>query len=147
MKKLSHIDINNRPVMVDVTDKKNSYRIAKAKGIIKLNKSTIKLINENKIKKGNVLITAELAGINAAKQTSSFIPLCHTITISKADVKTKVTENGIEAVSEVKCVGKTGVEMEALTAVSMALLTVYDMCKSVDKDMVISEIILPIVIS
>jgi cyclic pyranopterin monophosphate synthase len=140
MNKLSHIGADNRPVMVDVSSKPDSYRVAKAFGFIKLAESTIKQINENNMKKGNVLITAELAGVMAAKKTFELIPLCHSLSISRADVRTSIVEGGIEARSEVVCTGKTGVEMEALTAVSTALLTVYDMCKAVDKNMVIGNI-------
>ena len=140
MNKLSHISVDNRPVMVDVSSKPISYRVAKAYGFIKLEESTIKQITENKMKKGNVLITAELAGVMAAKKTSDLIPLCHTLIISKADVKTTILKNGIEARSEVICSGQTGVEMEALTGVSVALLTIYDMCKAVDKNMEICNI-------
>ena len=140
MNKLSHIGADNRPVMVDVSAKPDSLRVAKAAGFIKLAESTIKQITENRMKKGNVLITAELAGVMAAKKTFELIPLCHSLTITKADVKTSIIEGGIEACSEVVCTGKTGVEMEALTAVSVTLLTVYDMCKAVDKNMEISNI-------
>ena len=140
MNKLSHIGADNRPVMVDVSDKPDSLRVAKAAGFIKLAEDTIKQINENRMKKGNVLITAELAGVMSAKKTFELIPLCHPLIISKVDVKTSITEGGIEVCSEVVCTGKTGVEMEALTAVSVALLTIYDMCKAVDKNMEISNI-------
>ena len=138
--KLSHIGADNRPVMVDVSCKPDSYRVAKAVGFIKLAASTLKQITENSMKKGNVLITAELAGVMAAKKTFELIPLCHSLTISKVDVKASIMEGGIEARSEAVCIGKTGIEMEALTAVSTALLTVYDMCKAVDKNMKIGEI-------
>lgn len=140
--KLTHIGNDNRPSMVDVGDKPDSVRVAKAKGFIKLNKECIRLISENSIKKGNVLITAELAGIQAAKKTSDLIPLCHTLIISKAAVKATLVNDGVEVESEVKCTGQTGVEMEALTAVSVALLTIYDMCKAVDKNMKICGITL-----
>ena len=138
---LTHIN-NNRPAMVDVSDKPSSHRIAKAKGFIKLNKETIKLINENHIKKGNVLVTAELAGVQAAKKTFELIPLCHLLVLSHVRVYSEIVEDGIKIKSEVKCTGQTGVEMEALTAVSVALLTIYDMCKAVDKNMQIGEIVL-----
>ncbi len=126
--------------MVDVGSKPNQVRVAKAKGQIILKPETIKLILENSLKKGDVLTIAEVAGIQAAKRATDLIPLCHTLLLTKVDVKTSVTESGVEVNSMVKCVGQTGVEMEALTAVSVALLTIYDMCKAVDKDMVISEI-------
>ncbi len=140
MNKLSHIGADNRPVMVDVSSKPDSFRVAKAAGFIRLEKSTIKQITENRMKKGNVLITAELAGVMAAKKTFELIPLCHSLIISKVDVRTSIVEDGVEACSEIICTGKTGVEMEALTAVSIALLTVYDMCKAVDKNMEISSV-------
>ena len=140
MNKLSHVGADNRPVMVDVGNKSDLHRVARASGFIKLAESTIKQINENKIKKGNVLVTAELAGVMAAKKTADLIPLCHTLVISKVDVKATIVGEGIEVCSEVVCTGKTGVEMEALTAVSTALLTVYDMCKAVDKNMIISDL-------
>ena len=140
MDKLSHVGADNRPVMVDVSNKPDMYRVAKASGFIKLATTTIKLISENKIKKGNVLITAELAGVMGAKKTFELIPLCHFLVISKIDVKAVIVEGGIEVCSEVVCTGKTGVEMEALTALSTALLTVYDMCKAVDKNMEIGQI-------
>ena len=140
MKNLSHLDEQNKPKMVDVTDKEESYRIAQARGSILINRETLDLILENKIKKGNVLITAELAGVQAAKKTWDLIPLCHNLILSKAQVDARIIEDGVEVVSEVKCIGQTGVEMEALTAVSIALLTIYDMCKAADKAMIIREV-------
>ena len=140
MKKLSHIDENNKPAMVDVSGKDDVLRKAVAEGIIYLEKETLDLIQDNKIKKGNVLVTAELAGIMGGKKTSELIPLCHNIFISKIGVKAEIVENGIKIKSDAACVGKTGIEMEALTAVNIALLTIYDMCKAVDKNMIISEI-------
>jgi len=140
MKKLSHIDNKGKARMVDVGGKDDQLREAKAKGFIKLEKETIKLVKENKIKKGDVLTLAEIAGIQAAKRTSDLIPLCHPLQLSHVEVKTSLNENGVEIASIVKCVGKTGVEMEALTAVTIALLTIYDMCKAVDKNMVMEQI-------
>lgn len=137
---LSHIDDKGKANMVDVGDKPNQVRQAKATGFIKLNSETIKLIRENQMKKGDVLTVSEIAGIQAAKQTPSLIPLCHTLMLTKVDVKATLTDIGVKVDSLVKCVGQTGVEMEALTAVSVALLTIYDMCKAVDKAMVIEEI-------
>jgi cyclic pyranopterin monophosphate synthase len=142
MKKLSHTDSKGKANMVDVSGKPDQLRIAKAIGKIFINKETIKLIKDNEIKKGDVLTVAEIAGIQAAKQTSGLIPLCHPLQITKIDVKTRVLNNAVEVSSQVNCVGQTGVEMEALTAVSVALLTIYDMCKAVDKGMIISEITL-----
>ena len=135
MNELTHIGSDNRPAMVDVSEKPPMYRVAKAEGFIKLNKETVALISSNQIKKGNVLITAELAGVQAAKKTSDLIPLCHPLILSKIEVQATLQEDGASVFSEVKCTGQTGVEMEALTAVSVALLTIYDMCKAVDKNM------------
>ncbi|MGE0088586.1 MAG: cyclic pyranopterin monophosphate synthase MoaC [Bacteroidales bacterium] len=139
---LSHIDKNGKANMVDVGDKPNQIREARAKGFIKLSDETVKLISENQMKKGDVLTVAEIAGIQASKRTPELIPLCHTLMLTKVDVKAVLTSNGVEVSSYVKCIGQTGVEMEALTAVSVALLTVYDMCKAVDKNMVIFDITL-----
>ena len=135
MSELSHVDGEGRPAMVDVSDKPDSYRTAKATGFIKLKPETLALIADNQIAKGNVLTTAELAGIQGAKQTSGLIPLCHPLLLTKVEVKAEMVDDGIEVNSLVKCTGQTGVEMEALTGVSVALLTVYDMCKAVDKEM------------
>ncbi len=137
---LSHTDDKGKANMVDVGDKSNQLRQAKATGFIRLNAETVKLIRENQMKKGDVLTVSEIAGIQAAKQTPSLIPLCHILMLTKVDVKATLTDNGVKVDSLVRCVGQTGVEMEALTAVSVALLTVYDMCKAVDKAMVIEKI-------
>lgn len=140
MEKLSHVDEQGRANMVDVGGKGDQRRRAVAAGEIALLPATVELIRQNQIKKGDVLTVAQIAGIQAAKQTSGLIPLCHPLGLEKIDVRLGLTEKGVTAESEVKCTGKTGVEMEALTAVSVALLTVYDMCKAVDKDMCIGEI-------
>jgi cyclic pyranopterin phosphate synthase len=140
MNKLTHTDDRGKAIMVDIGDKDIQLRIAKATGHISLNPETIRLIRENLIKKGDVLTVAQIAGINAAKQTSSLIPLCHNIVLDKVAVELTVTETGVAVESEVRCSGKTGVEMEALIAVMTALLTVYDMCKAVDKNMIISKV-------
>lgn len=142
MSELSHINKEGKANMVDVANKPDQTRIAKASGFIKLQPETLKLINENLIKKGDVITIAEIAGIQAAKETSRLIPLCHGLLITKVEVKGGVEKNGIRVNSLVKCLGKTGVEMEALTAVNIALLTIYDMCKAVDKTMVMEEIYL-----
>jgi cyclic pyranopterin monophosphate synthase len=139
MKKLTHTDDHGKAVMVDIGEKVIQARIARASGHITLAPETIRLIEENQLKKGDVLTVAQLAGINAAKQTSSLIPLCHNIAIESVSVRLAVDKTGIKAESEVKCTGKTGVEMEALTSVSIALLSVYDMCKAVDKNMIIDN--------
>ena len=140
MKKLSHTDNKGKAIMVDVGDKENQLRIAKACGHISLDPETIRLIEENLLKKGDVLTVAQLAGISAAKKSSELIPLCHNIVLDNVKLNTLVDETGVKVMSEVRCSGKTGVEMEALTAVSVALLTVYDMCKAVDKNMIIDNI-------
>ena len=140
MHKFTHIDELGRANMVDVGSKKPQRRRAVAKGIIFLSAETLTMVRDNQIKKGDVLTVAQIAGIQAAKQTPCLIPLCHPLTIDKVDVKLSITGQGITAQSEVRCIGRTGVEMEALTAVSAALLTVYDMCKAVDKNMRIGEI-------
>jgi cyclic pyranopterin phosphate synthase len=139
-KKLSHIGKDNRPSMVDVSHKPQQKRIAVAAGFIALQPETLQLISDNQMKKGNVLLTAELAGVQAAKRTGELIPLCHPLLLSKIDVKADPEEKGIRITGTVICTGQTGVEMEALTAVSTALLTIYDMCKAVDKVMEISEV-------
>jgi cyclic pyranopterin monophosphate synthase len=140
MKKLSHTDNYGKAVMVDIGEKEIQTRIAKAKGHIKLAAETINLVRENQLKKGDVLTVAQIAGINSAKETGSLIPLCHNISLDKVSISLSIDNEGITAESEVRCTGRTGVEMEALTAVSVALLTVYDMCKAVDKNMVIEKI-------
>lgn len=140
MKQFSHIDNSGKANMVDVGHKPEQDRVAKASGFIQLQSETIKLIRENLIKKGDVLTIAEIAGIQAAKETSRLIPLCHTLLLTKVEVKSTVQENGIRIESTVKCKGQTGVEMEALTAVNIALLTIYDMCKAVDKQMKMTKI-------
>ena len=140
MKKLSHIDTDGKARMVDVGDKPEEQRIARATGLISLSRQTISLVSEGMLKKGDVITVAEIAGIQAAKNTSQLIPLCHNLLLTKVEVTCRLEENGIRAESMVKCVGQTGVEMEALTAVTIALLTVYDMCKAVDKEMVIKEV-------
>ncbi len=140
MKKLTHIDGRGKAVMVDIGSKDIQIRIAKAYGHIKLAPSTLKLIRENKLKKGDVLAVAQLAGINAAKETGSLIPLCHNIVLDNISVSLATDKNGVKAESGIKCTGRTGAEMEALTSVAIALLTIYDMCKAVDKKMVIDKI-------
>ncbi|HRS54357.1 MAG TPA: cyclic pyranopterin monophosphate synthase MoaC [Bacteroidales bacterium] len=142
MKHLSHVDQHGKAKMVDVSNKPVQQRIAKAKGFIRLQRDTIKLVEENKIKKGDVLTVAELAGIQAAKATPYLIPLCHHLQLSHIQVNINITTEGIEVYSTAKCIGQTGAEMEALTATSLALLTIYDMCKAVDDKMVIEQIYL-----
>lgn len=140
MENLSHIDNDGKARMVDVSSKNNQLRIASARGHITLAPETLELIRENKVKKGNVLEISEIAGIQAAKQTSTLIPLCHPLQLTNVKVGATTDNTGVTVTSEVRCVGKTGVEMEALTAVGVGLLTIYDMCKSVDKQMIIGNI-------
>lgn len=138
--KFSHVDKKGKAKMVDVGHKPDSKRTAIAKGSIFLAKETIKLIKDNKMKKGDVLTVAKIAGIQAVKRASDLIPLCHPLLLNNIEVDCEIIHNQIDVTSKVECAGKTGVEMEALTAVSVALLTVYDMCKAVDKEMEIGEI-------
>lgn len=140
MSELTHVDPKGKAKMVDVGSKPLSLRIAEARGHISLSSETIDLIEKNSLKKGDVLTVAQIAGISAAKRTSELIPLCHNIIIDSVLVELTTDKTGVSASCEVRCTGKTGVEMEALTAVSVALLTVYDMCKAVDKQMVIDNI-------
>lgn len=140
MNELSHIDLRGKANMVDIGAKPDQVRTAKATGFIALQPETIRLIKENLVKKGDVITVAEIAGIQAAKETPRLIPLCHNLMLTKVQVHGHLKENGIAIESMVKCTGKTGVEMEALTAVSVALLTIYDMCKAVDKNMAIKDI-------
>jgi cyclic pyranopterin monophosphate synthase len=137
---LSHVDMAGKASMVDVSSKTPQMRTAVASGHITLSGETLALIRENRMKKGDVLTIAEIAGIQGGKRASELIPLCHPLQITKLDVKASIVENGVRVESMARCVGQTGIEMEALTAVSVALLTVYDMCKAVDKGMVIGEI-------
>lgn len=139
-KKLTHTNEKGKLSMVDVTAKPAEVRTAKAEGKIMLEPGTIGLIRDNEIKKGDVLTVAEVAGIQAAKMTHTLIPLCHPLPITKVDVKATLTDEGVTVSAMARCTGRTGIEMEALTAVSVALLTVYDMCKAVDKGMVMGWI-------
>jgi cyclic pyranopterin monophosphate synthase len=140
MKKLTHVSQQGKANMVDVSDKPGQLRIARAQGHIRLRKETLVLIRENGLKKGDVLSIAEFAGIQAAKKTSELIPLCHPLQLTKVEVVANPDKTGVMVSSMIKCVGQTGVEMEALTAVNIALLTIYDMCKAVDKEMVMDAI-------
>lgn len=139
-KQLSHLDESGRARMVDVGAKKIVRRSAVAEGRISLQPNTIKLIRQNLIKKGDVLTVAEIAGIQAAKQTHLLVPLCHPLPITSVHVDAELTEEGVSVRSEAKCTGRTGIEMEALNAVQVALLTVYDMCKAVDDTMQIDAV-------
>jgi cyclic pyranopterin phosphate synthase len=139
--KLTHFDDQGRAAMVDVSAKPDTARTAVARGRITMRPETLALINEGKIGKGDVLGVARLAGIMAAKRTSDLIPLCHPLLLSKVSVDlTPVEPDAVEIEATVKLTGQTGVEMEALTAVSVAALTVYDMCKAVDRGMTIEAV-------
>ncbi len=139
-KAFTHLNRENDVTMVDVSHKAKQLRIAVAQGHIRMTAETIERIREQKIIKGNVLTTAKIAGIMAAKKTSELIPLCHPINLEFIGVEFSFSQTGVIATSTVKAIDVTGVEMEALTAVSVALLTIYDMCKAVDKQMVMGEI-------
>lgn len=140
--KLTHIDENGKARMVDVSDKPDSSRTAIARGEIKMKPETLALIRAGGMKKGDVLTVAQIAGIQAAKRTSELIPLCHPLALTKVDVDFELddTLSGVVITATAKVTGKTGVEMEALTAVSVAALTIYDMVKAVEKTMRIQNI-------
>lgn len=140
MKKLSHFDDHGKIKMVDVSRKETSARRAVASGKVLLSPETIEILKGQANPKGNPLEIARIAGIMGAKRTSELIPLCHQINLSKVEVKAEIKEYGIYLEAEAKTSSQTGVEMEALTAVSVAALTIYDMCKAVQKDIEISEI-------
>jgi len=140
MKRLSHLDDQGRAQMVDVSAKPMSARTAVAKGKIKLQRKTLELISMDQIAKGNVFATARLAGIQAAKQTANLIPLCHTLPLSDVKIDIVAARDGAEVACTARTVAQTGVEMEALTGVAIALLTIYDMCKAVDKKMQIADV-------
>jgi cyclic pyranopterin monophosphate synthase len=140
MDRLSHIGAGGRAQMVDVSAKPMSNRTAVAKGKIKLQRKTLDLISKDRIAKGNVFATARLAGIQAAKQTANLIPLCHTLPLGDVKIDIVSARDGAEVTCTARTVAQTGVEMEALTGVSIALLTIYDMCKAVDKKMQIADV-------
>ncbi|MBL1437775.1 MAG: cyclic pyranopterin monophosphate synthase MoaC [Rhodobacteraceae bacterium] len=140
MSDFTHFDESGAAHMVDVSEKATTSRTAIAKGFISMQPATLAMVAEGTAKKGDVLGVARLAGIMAAKKTHDLIPLCHPLALSKVAVELEVAEGGIAIAATVKNTGQTGVEMEALTAVSLAALTVYDMIKAVDKSMVISDI-------
>ncbi|HMN36263.1 MAG TPA: cyclic pyranopterin monophosphate synthase MoaC [Hyphomicrobium sp.] len=143
-RKLSHLDEKGAARMVDVSGKDVTQRTARARGFIGMKPETLALVETGEAKKGDVLASARLAGIMAAKKTSDLVPLCHPLAITKASVDFNLSHDpcGIQVVAEVKVAGQTGVEMEALTAVSVACLTIYDMLKAADKGMVIREVAL-----
>jgi cyclic pyranopterin monophosphate synthase len=140
MDRLTHISGDGKAQMVDVSAKPMSARTAIAKGKIKLQRRTLDLISKDQIAKGNVFATARLAGIQAAKQTAHLIPLCHTIPLSDVKIDIVAARDGAEVTCTARTVAQTGVEMEALTGVTLALLTIYDMCKAVDKKMQIGDV-------
>ena len=140
MNRLTHLADDGSARMVDVSTKERSAREAVAAGRIQLRPETLDLITKNQIGKGNVFATARIAGIQAAKQTSQLIPLCHNLNLSHVEIEIATFESGLEVKCVARTVAQTGVEMEALTGVSIALLTIYDMCKAVDKEMRITDI-------
>jgi cyclic pyranopterin phosphate synthase len=140
VKRLTHIAADGRAQMVDVSAKPLSSRVAVAEGSIALARGTVALIRKNEIAKGDVIATARLAGIQAAKRTAHLIPLCHTIPLSEVKIDIDLEKNGAAVTCTARTVAQTGVEMEALTGVSVALLTIYDMCKAVDKRMEIGAV-------
>ena len=141
-KKFTHFDDSGNPNMVDINDKKDTKRLAIAIGKVLMQKETLKLINKNKIKKGDVFQVANIAGIQGAKKTDNLIPLCHSLPLSYVKITFDPDEknNCVNIKAEASLIGKTGVEMEALTAVSISALTIYDMCKSVDKTIKIDSV-------
>ena len=136
----SHVDEQGRARMVDVSSKPPMKRTARAEGRVLCAPETLRAIRNNEVAKGDVLAAARLAGIGAAKRTAELIPLCHNITIDHVSVDCVLGEEAVEITAEAVCVARTGIEMEALTAVSVAALTVYDMCKALDKSMTITDI-------
>jgi cyclic pyranopterin phosphate synthase len=144
MTNFSHVDAEGRARMVDVTAKPETHRVATAGGTIRMKPATLDAIRGNMLAKGDVLGVARLAGIMAAKRTAELIPLCHPVALNDVDVRLTLDPAipGVRVEATIQTVGRTGVEMEALTAVSIALLTIYDMAKAADRDMVIENIVL-----
>jgi cyclic pyranopterin phosphate synthase len=140
MSKISHLNKKGEAHMVNVGEKEISKRCAIAEGIVRVESTTIKKIKKDKLPKGDLFGTARIAGIMAAKKTSELIPLCHNLLISSVEIEIKLVKNDIYVLSTVKCDAKTGVEMEALTAVSVSCLTIYDMLKGLDKNAFIANI-------
>lgn len=140
MSKLTHIDDTGRARMVDVSDKAATTREAVAEGFLRMTAETLALALSGEGKKGDVRAVAEVAGVMAAKRTSDLIPMCHPLAITKAEVRVEPAEGGLSVTARVKTTGQTGVEMEALTAASVALLTLYDMLKAAEKGMVIETV-------
>ena len=142
MADLTHFDANGNAHMVDISDKQNSFRTAKAACSIQMSLETLKIIANGNSKKGDVLNVARIAGIQGAKRTSELIPLCHPISLTKISLDLTLNDKipGVEIISTVKTTGPTGVEMEALTAASISALTVYDMVKSLDKSIIVKDL-------
>lgn len=137
---LTHLNRQGRARMVDVTEKAETFRTALAEGVVRMSAETLELVRTGGTPKGDVLAVAQVAGIMAAKRTYELIPMCHPIRLTGVDIRFTFEENAIRIQAEAKCKGETGVEMEALTAVSAAALTIYDMCKAVQKDMEIDGV-------
>lgn len=137
---LTHFNPEGRAQMVDVSGKEATFRVARAAATVRMAAATAEKIRAGQIGKGDVLAVAQVAGIMAAKKNSELIPMCHPLLLTKVDLRFSLEETALRIFSEVRCRGETGVEMEALTAVSVAALTVYDMCKAVQKDMEITDI-------
>lgn len=144
MSELTHFNEEGRARMVDVSEKAVTVRIARATATVSVNRDTFRLIKEGKMKKGDVLAVAQVAGIMGAKRTPDIIPMCHPIGITNVDIAFEMDEEAcrIRIISTAKCEGKTGIEMEAMSAASIAALTIYDMCKAVQRDIRISDIYL-----
>ena len=140
MKRLSHIGSDGRVRMVDVSAKPQSLRIAIATGKIKIKRATANAISRNRIVKGNVFATAQIAGIQAAKRAAELIPLCHPLPLSNVEIDFEMKGSTVSATCSARTTAQTGVEMEALAGVAIALLTIYDMCKAIDKEMEISDV-------
>ena len=138
--KLTHFNEQGYARMVDVSAKPQTLRVARAVAKVQMSKTTMDKIREGKIGKGDVLAVAQVAGIMAAKKNSELIPMCHPLLLTRADISFEMEETTLKIFSEISCKGETGVEMEALSAVCVAALTVYDMCKAVQRDMVIIDV-------
>ena len=138
--KLTHVDSEGRSRMVDVTGKQQTHRVARAEAFVEMSASTLKLLRQNALPKGNPLDTARIAGIQAAKKTSDLIPLCHPLPLTHVDVSITIVKGGLKLESTASTKAETGVEMEALTAAAVAALTLYDMCKAVEKGITIGNI-------
>ncbi len=140
MMELTHLNGQGRARMVDVTEKAETFRAALAEGVVRMSAETLELVRTGGTPKGDVLAVAQVAGVMAAKRTHELIPMCHPIRLTGVDIRFAYEENAVRIQAEARCKGETGVEMEALTAVSAAALTIYDMCKAVQKDMEIGGV-------